>query len=102
VVVLNLVKSAEKRPRETILRKEFAISIAYINQQVCALYMHDQRGLCKPGLYMSFLSMSANAKRDFPPSTIAGACRGLTCSIHKAPSVTACMVVTPICMISWS
>ena len=34
VVVLNLVKSAEKRPRETILRKEFAISIAYINQQV--------------------------------------------------------------------
>ena len=35
VVVLNLVKSAEKRPRETILRKEFAIAIAYINQQVC-------------------------------------------------------------------
>lgn len=34
VVVLNLVKSAEKRPRETILRKEFAISVAYINQQV--------------------------------------------------------------------
>ena len=34
VVVLNLVKSAEKRPRETILRKEFAIAIAYINQQV--------------------------------------------------------------------
>ena len=34
VVVLNLVKSAEKRPRETILRKEFAIAIAYINEQV--------------------------------------------------------------------
>ncbi|KAL0020959.1 hypothetical protein WJX79_009568 [Trebouxia sp. C0005] len=33
VVVLNLVKSGEKRPRETILRKEFAIAIAYINQQ---------------------------------------------------------------------
>ena len=33
-MVLNLVKSAEKRPRETILRKEFAIAIAYINQQV--------------------------------------------------------------------
>ena len=39
VVVLNLVKSAEKRPRETILRKEFAIAIAYINQQVPPQYL---------------------------------------------------------------
>ena len=33
-VVLSLVKSAEKRPRETILRKEFNTAISYINQQV--------------------------------------------------------------------
>ena len=33
-VVLSLVKSAEKRPRETILRKEFNTAIGYINQQV--------------------------------------------------------------------
>eukprot|EP00891_Asterochloris_glomerata_P001020 jgi/Astpho2/1020/e_gw1.00016.22.1_t len=32
-VVLSLVKSAEKRPRETILRKEFNTAISYINQQ---------------------------------------------------------------------
>ena len=33
-MVLSLVKSAEKRPRETILRKEFNTAISYINQQV--------------------------------------------------------------------
>ncbi len=32
-MVLNLVKSAEKRPRETILRQEYANAISYINNQ---------------------------------------------------------------------
>jgi hypothetical protein len=31
VVVLNLVKAEEKRPRETILSKEFAAAIEFLN-----------------------------------------------------------------------
>ena len=33
IVVLNLVKSVEKRPRETILCQEYASAISYINNQ---------------------------------------------------------------------
>ena len=34
LIVLNLVKGAEKRPRESILQSEFANAIAYINKGV--------------------------------------------------------------------
>ena len=34
MVVLNLVKGAEKRPRESILQQELAAAIAYINKSV--------------------------------------------------------------------
>ena len=33
IVVLNLVKSKERRPRETILRRELSVAIAMINVQ---------------------------------------------------------------------
>lgn len=33
-MVLNLVKGAEKRPRESILQAELANAIAYINKSV--------------------------------------------------------------------
>ncbi len=35
-MVLNLVKGAEKRPRESILQQELAAAIAYINKSVRA------------------------------------------------------------------
>lgn len=35
--MLNLVKSAEKRPRESILQAELARAIAYINKGVGSL-----------------------------------------------------------------
>ncbi|KAK9823645.1 hypothetical protein WJX72_004414 [[Myrmecia] bisecta] len=42
ITVLNLVRSQEKRPRETILRREFATAINYLNQQAgdsaCIVY----------------------------------------------------------------
>ena len=34
LIVLNLVKVAEKRPRESILQSEFANAISYINKGV--------------------------------------------------------------------
>lgn len=34
LIVLNLVKGAEKRPRESILQSEFANAISYINKGV--------------------------------------------------------------------
>lgn len=34
-MVLNLVKSHEKQPRETILRKEFGKAIGFLNKHVC-------------------------------------------------------------------
>lgn len=34
IIVLNLVKSAEKRPRESILQAELARAIDYINKGV--------------------------------------------------------------------
>jgi hypothetical protein len=34
VVVLNLVKSREKRPRETVLRRELSVAINMMNAQV--------------------------------------------------------------------
>ena len=37
VVVLNLVKGAEKRPRESILQAELAAAIAYINKSAVRL-----------------------------------------------------------------
>lgn len=43
LVVLNLVKSAEKRPRETILRRELHSAINYLNQNVRA-----HTGPCSP------------------------------------------------------
>ncbi len=36
IIVLNLVKSAEKRPRESILQAELARAVAYINKGVRA------------------------------------------------------------------
>jgi len=38
IIVLNLVKSAEKRPRESILQAELARAIAYINKGVGTLF----------------------------------------------------------------
>ena len=38
VIVLNLVKGAEKRPRESILQQELAAAIAYINKSVRVLH----------------------------------------------------------------
>ena len=35
LIVLNLVKGAEKRPRESILQSEFANAVSYINKGVC-------------------------------------------------------------------
>ena len=37
LIVLNLVKVAEKRPRESILQSEFANAISYINKGVSPL-----------------------------------------------------------------
>lgn len=34
IVCLNLVKAAEKRPRETLLRTEFHTAVTYLNQGV--------------------------------------------------------------------
>ena len=34
MTALNLVKAAEKRPRESILRSEFAAAVQYINSNV--------------------------------------------------------------------
>lgn len=34
LIVLNLVKGAEKRPRESVLQSEFANAISYINKGV--------------------------------------------------------------------
>lgn len=36
VICLDLVKAAEKSPREIVLRSEFDTAISYINQSVCA------------------------------------------------------------------
>ncbi|DBA69115.1 TPA: hypothetical protein ACH3X2_013084, partial [Trebouxia sp. C0005] len=44
----DLVKSGEKRPRVTILRKEFAIAIAYINQQSALLVFTQHDNNRKP------------------------------------------------------
>ena len=41
LIVLNLVKGAEKRPRESILQSEFANAIAYINRGVSHLPFHE-------------------------------------------------------------
>ena len=37
MVCLNLVKAAEKRPRETLLRAEFHSAVSYLNQGVRTL-----------------------------------------------------------------
>lgn len=42
LIVLNLVKGAEKRPRESILQSEFANAIAYINKGVSHLHFHER------------------------------------------------------------
>ena len=36
IIVLNLVKSVEKRPRESLLYSQFARAIGYVNKQVLA------------------------------------------------------------------
>ena len=55
VVVLNLVKGAEKRPRESILQQELASAIAYINKSVRA------RMRCAAPCYCSLLFCCASA-----------------------------------------
>lgn len=32
IIILNLIKTVEKRPREMILRREFANAVGYLNQ----------------------------------------------------------------------
>ncbi len=39
VHALNLVKAAEKRPRESILRSEFSAAVCYINSTVRSLVL---------------------------------------------------------------
>ncbi len=39
VHALNLVKAAEKRPRESILRSEFLAAVCYINSTVRSLVL---------------------------------------------------------------
>ena len=44
IIVLNLVKSAEKRPRESILQAELARAVAYINKGVrCKLIFRFEK-----------------------------------------------------------
>ncbi|XP_058089828.1 phosphatidylinositol-3-phosphatase SAC1 isoform X2 [Magnolia sinica] len=35
IIVLNLIKTVEKRPREMMLRREFASAVGYLNQILC-------------------------------------------------------------------
>lgn len=50
IVCLNLVKAAEKRPRETLLRSEFCNAVTYLNQGVCLLptvRQHPVQRICE-------------------------------------------------------
>ncbi len=41
LIVLNLVKGAEKRPRESIFQSELANAIAYINKGLSHVPLHE-------------------------------------------------------------
>ncbi len=40
IVCLNLLKSSERRPRETLLRREMGIAIAMLNRRVSTQHTH--------------------------------------------------------------
>lgn len=40
--MLNLVKNVEKRPRESLLYREFSRAISYVNQQACSAVLDRQ------------------------------------------------------------
>lgn len=110
VVVLNLVKAREKRPRETILRKELAIALNIINAQVCylvnwfvcwlgmyicilynyaryttALCLFHYQALIKPhGLSFTTLSTTSHSPPCQPPPTLSNssAARGPASPVH--------------------
>ena len=81
VVVLNLVKSAEKRPRETILRKEFAIAVAYINQQVCVFAL-PVVSLLLPSLLLLLISFDQTSLEQIGQRQ----CSYITCITNAALS----------------
>ena len=51
LIVLNLVKGAEKRPRESILQSEFANAISYINKGVRIQFHPGWRGIVAAQLF---------------------------------------------------
>uniref|UniRef100_A0A6N2MTZ3 SAC domain-containing protein n=1 Tax=Salix viminalis TaxID=40686 RepID=A0A6N2MTZ3_SALVM len=73
IIVLNLIKSREKKPRETILRSEFANAIRFINKSLPEenrlkflhwdLHKHSRKKVCKLCIESNWdLLLSSHAK----------------------------------------